>query len=166
MKKTFLVAALCLACAFGAFAGDVFAEDGMLLGPNTMSATIGFDFGLGVNAGLEYTFGQFDISSLRFSYGAKGVASIWFPGMFLNAGAMGTIHFSWACIDLPENLWWVKNIDSFTGIGLGFAGSLSAGTGGIGFFTHGGSSYFFSKTMAVTVAGGLGGSYIGLLLKF
>jgi len=158
MKKLLIVLAAALALAANAFGESAF-KDGMLIEPGSTNATLGFDFGLGINAGYEYAIGKFDIDTLRFTYGAKAIGSLYFvDGMGFGAGAVGTLHFAWGCLDLPPELSWVKNLDSFIGLGIGYAG-------GIGVISHGGSSYFFSDKMAVTLAGGLGGSYIGVLLK-
>jgi len=170
MKKliaTFLITAV---CALGAFAGETHAKDGMLVAPGDKAVTIGFDFGLGVNAGFEMAIGKFDVSDFRFTYGAKGLGSVVFlsGGMAYSFGGVGTLHFSWSCIDLPEGLWWIQNIDTFLGVGVGYTGVTVDGLGnygGVHLITHGGSSYFFKPNMAVTVAGGLGGSYVGLLIK-
>lgn len=170
MKKIILVLAVALACMSGVFAGETYAKDGMLVAPGDKALTIGFDFGLGVNAGFEMALGKFDISDFRFTYGAKALGGVWFGtgAMAYTVGGAGTLHFSWACIDLPENLWWIQNIDTFIGVGVAYTGFTVEGlgnAGGIGLMTHGGSSYFFKPNMAVTVAGGLGGSYLGLLIK-
>lgn len=169
MKQGFLVLVLSVACVAGVFAQETYATNGMLVAPGDMALTGGFDFGLGVNAGYEMAFGKFNMSDLTFSYGAKAIAGLNFlpGGMALLVGGVGTLHFSWACIDLPENLRWIQNIDTFLGIGVGYSGATASfgSAGGIGLISHGGSSYFFSPNLAVTVAGGVGGSYIGLLLK-
>ncbi len=168
MKKLLIVLAAALALAANAFGQDAL-KDGMLIAPGTANVTIGFDFGLGVNAGFEYPLGSFDIDTARFTYGAKAVGSFRFAGGVtgLGVGAVGTVHFAWGCLDLPEAFSWARNIDTFIGVGLGYTGILysEGAIGGLGLFSHGGSSYFISENMAVTVAGGLGGSYLGVLLK-
>lgn len=170
MKKGILTLVLTLACIIGVFAGETYAKDGMLIAPGDKALTVGVNFPLGINAGYEMAFGKFNISDFRFTYGAKGLGSVVFlsGGMAYTVGAVGTLHFSWSCIDLPENLWWIQNIDTFFGLGIGYTGVTVEGLGnygGIGIITHGGSSYFFKENLAVTLAGGLGGSYIGVLLK-
>ena len=168
MKKLFIVMAISIAFAANAFGQSAFEND-MLIAPGTPNVTLGFDFGLGLNAGFEYPLGSFDIDTARFTYGAKAVGSLRFAGgvMGLGVGAVGTLHFAWGCLDLPEAFAWARNIDTFIGVGLGYSGILysEGALGGIGLFSHGSSSYFFSENMAVTVAGGLGGSYLGVLLK-
>lgn len=170
MKKGLVALVLIAVCVAGVFAGEVHATDGMLMAPGDKALTAGFDFGMGVNVGFEMMFGQFDLGRFRMTYGAKGIGSVVFltGGMAYTVGGVGTLHFSWANFDLPENLWWVKNIDTFLGVGVGYTGVTASSLdnyGGIGVITHGGSSYFFRPNMAVTVASGLGGSYVGLLLK-
>jgi hypothetical protein len=158
MRKLLIVLTASLALAANVF-GESPLKDGMLIEPGSMNVTVGFDFGLGVNAGYEYALGSFDIDTLRFTYGAKAIGGLYFGGgVGLGMGAVGTLHFAWGCLDLPPELSWVKNIDSFIGVGVGYAD-------GLGIVSHGGSSYFFKENMAVTVAGGLGGSYLGVLLK-
>lgn len=170
MKKVFATILLALACVTGVFAGETYAKKGMLIAPGDKVATLGFDFGLGINAGFEMALGKFNVGDLPFTFGAKALGGLLFlnGGMAYNVGAAGTLHFAWASLDLPEGLWWVKNIDTFIALGVGYAGVAVDGLGnygGIGIIGQGGSSYFFSKNMAVTVAGGLGGSYVGILLK-
>lgn len=168
MKKALL--GLALAIVFGVgLSAETALENRMLVAPGSSYVNIGLDFGLGVNAGYEYSIGYFDINKLRFSYGAKAVGNVVFAGGVtgFGVGAVGTLHFSWGCLDLPKDLSWVGNIDTFIGLGLGYTGVASdyGVSGSLGLFTHGGSSYFFAKNMAVTVAGGLGGSYLGILMK-
>jgi hypothetical protein len=168
MKRVILVLILALACVAGAVAQEVHAKDGMLMAPGDMALSAGFDFSLGVNAGYELVIGKFDIGKLTFSYGAKAIGGLSFlGGLGFTAGGVGTLHFSWACLDLPDNLWWIENIDSYIGLGLGFFSYATevGGVSGFGLISHGGSSYFFNPNLAVTVAGGVGGSYIGVLLK-
>lgn len=169
MKKVFATLVLAVVCGAFVFAGETHAKDGMLIAPGDKALTVGLNFPLGVNGAFELGLGKFDIGELRFTYGAKALGSfmMYAGGTGFSAGGAGTIHFSWSCLDLPEGLWWVKNFDTFIGLGAGFS-TFTVGditVSGVGFMGHGGSSYFFSKNMAISFAGGMGGSYIGLLLK-
>ncbi len=129
MKKVFIALVLSVACIAGSFAGETYAKKGMLIAPGDMAATVGFDFGLGANLGFEYAIGNFNLGDFKFTYGAKGVggAYMWPSGIAYTVGAVGTVHFSWACIKLPKDFWWIQNIDSFIGLGVGYYG-FSVGT--------------------------------------
>lgn len=166
MKKGLIIFLLLLVGISGIFANEVFAEDKMLLAPGNSALSVGFDFGLGVNAGYEYILGKFDVGEIPLSYGIKALGGATFRGSGIGyfAGGVGTLHFAWASLEFPDNLWWINNIDSFIGFGVGYFGH-TASTDRIWLISHGGSNYFFSESMALTFAGGLGGSYVGVLLK-
>jgi hypothetical protein len=174
MKKFALILVAALALGGIAFSEPILQNGMLIKAPGSLNATIGYDFGAGLNVGLEEPIGHFDVQKLRFSYGVKEVGSFdfWLYGTTYQIGVVGTIHFAWGCLDLPSGLAWLKNIDTFSGIGLGYTGVsyndgyTSGATGGLGFIGIGGSSYFFNRAFALTVAGGAGGSYIGLLWKF
>lgn len=169
MKKLVLVLALVAICFSGIFA-ESFARDGMLIAPGEMNVTVGLNFPLGINAGVEFPIGTFDVAGIKLTYGAKALGSFSFTGplKLFTAGGVGTLHFSWASFEFSNDIEWIKNIDTFIGLGLGYFGWIGeyAPPGSLGFVGNGGSSYFFSPNMAVTFAGGMGGSYLGILYKF
>ena len=175
MKKIILALVIALTCVASSFAGEVFAKNGMLMAPGDKAVSIGFQFPVGAIGSYEMVLGKFEVAELPLSYGVKalGGASFWGDGMRWEAGAVGTLHFSWACIDLPENLWWIQNFDTFVGLGFGVVGwnykqeLVDLGWKNQmfpGLWYSGGSTYHFKENLAITFAGG-NASFIGLLIK-
>jgi len=165
MKKLALLAAfLCVVATVG-FAQGTYAKDGMLVAPGSLIANAGVSFnygyGFGLGGGVEYSIGKFVLAEkLPFSYGAAARLGLYLSsGVSVSAGVLGTLHFSWAALDLPSTLAWVKNIDTYIGLGLSVLPSIS-------FNSIAGSSYFLSKSLAVNFESGLSATYIGVLYKF
>jgi hypothetical protein len=162
-KVALLLAALAL------FSGLAFAEplsqDGMLIAPNSLNANVGIGYGyywgLDVGGGVEYAIGKFVIAeTVPFSYGVAGRVGIGLgSGTNISAAALGTVHFCWGALDLPEGLEWLGNVDSYIGLGVQILP-------GFGFASIGGSSYFLNKNLAINFEGGLHASYVGILFKF
>ncbi|MEI6386994.1 MAG: hypothetical protein WCQ50_10175 [Spirochaetota bacterium] len=165
MQKRFAVSILLLAlCSFLAF-GESYAIKGMLNPPNSLIANaglgLGYSTGIGVGGGIEYVIGAFKIDEkLPFTYGAAGRAglALGVGRVDISAGVLGTVHFAWSSLDLPEKIRWLSNLDSYIGIGIAILPSPNLSS-------IGGSSYFLSKNLAINLEGGLSASYIGLLFK-
>jgi hypothetical protein len=183
MNKRILAFAASLVLFSGFAFGEDIMQNGMLVkAPGSLNMTIGA--GDGVTAALEYPIGHFNAGDLVFSYGAKGF--VWIPYAFngVNVGAAGTIHFAWGCLPWFKDNAFARHIETFAGVGFTFGIYKDPGNWldysgnnwaadydnyndyhGLHLATYGGSSYFFNRTWAVTAAGGVGGSYIGVLWK-
>jgi len=165
MKKIVMLAMLlCVVTAFG-FAQESYAKDGMLLEPGSINANIGLGFGygygIGIGGGVEFAIGKFTIAQkLPFTYGAAGRLGLYLGSdISLAAGAFGTVHFCWGALNLPSQLAWIGNFDSYLGLGLTILPN-------IGINMIGGTNYFISNNLAINVETGIKSSYIGVLFKF
>ena len=168
MKKfTVLVALLCVVVGFASAETSNYSKNGMLINPGSINANVGIGFGYGygyglsVGGGVEYAIGKFMIAEkLPFTYGVAGRAGLYFGGNNIDIalGAVGTLHFNWGALNLPSELAWIGNFDSYFGLGLSILP-------GFGFNTIGGTSYFLSDNLAINAETGLEASYIGVLLK-
>jgi hypothetical protein len=170
MRKVVLAVAILALGAGLAFAqGASFQKDGMILSPGTLDANagVGYDYGayyggISVGGGAELVLGKFDIAKgipLTFGAAARAAFLVGYTGTLpLSAGAFGTLHFCWGALDLAGALPWLDNIDTYIGIGIKILPH-------IGLESLGGTSYFFSPSMAVNVESGIYSSTIGLLLK-
>jgi hypothetical protein len=166
MKKAAIVL-LSLLCVAGlGFAAD-FSKNGMLLNPGSVDVNVGignsWGWGFDVGGGAEYVIGKFDVAkNVPLSYGVAARAALYF-GYFdanpLGLGAFGTLHFNWGALDLPEGLKWLRNLDSYIGLGVDVSP-------GIWIDSIGGCSYFLSKNLAVNLEAGIRDSRIGVLYKF
>jgi hypothetical protein len=165
VKKSLIALFVLMAAASLAFAAD-FSKDGMLLRPGTVDVNAGVGWGWGygfdVVGGGEYILGKFDVAkNVPLSYGVAARASIFF-GYFdstpVGVGAFGTLHFNWGALQWPTELSWLKNLDSYIGLGIDLLPR-------IGFDGIGGTSYFFAKNLAVNFETGIVGSTLGVLLK-
>lgn len=164
MEKRIVVLLIALALC-GSFAfGDSFAKNGMLVAPGNMNANIGaaYGWGVGVVGGFEYPIGKFEIAKLPFTYGAAARGSLYFgSALYLGVGGYGTLHFSLAALDLPNELSWLDNFDIYEGLGIGFGTYV----GSLGFGWLSGVSYYFQKNLAVYAEGGYIGSGVGIIFK-
>ena len=163
--KNRIVVLLVVLILFSGFAfGESFAKNGMLVAPGSLNANIGLglgygrDFGLG--GGVEYPIGKFVIAEkLPFTYGIAGRGGLYLgSSVSFSAGVFGTLHFSWGALNLPNDLSWIGNFDSYMGLGLSIFP-------GVGFDSIGGLSYYVSRNLAVNLEAGLKASYIGILFK-
>jgi hypothetical protein len=152
------------------FAED-FSKNGMLLNPGTFNANAGVGYGwyYGFDAGVgaEYIIGKFDVAkNVPLTYGAAARAACYF-GYFastpLTVAVLGTLHFNWGAVDWPEGLKWLDNVDSYIGLGVDFT---PGETPPIWFNGIGGSTYFFTKNLAVNIESGIRGTLFGVLYKF
>jgi hypothetical protein len=165
MKKAIIVL-FALLCVAGAVVSEDFSKSGMVLPPKTIDVNAGigdaWDYGFSFNAGAEYVLGKFDIAThVPLSYGVAARASLYsgeFDDKPLGLGAFGTLHFCWASLELPSDLAWMSNFDSYIGLGL----DILPDAGFDGIF---GLSYFFSKNVAANVEAGISGSQVGVLFK-
>ena len=186
MKKV-LVAILALALlAGGAFAQKL--EPLMAPGDLAVTAGVGYGFFWGavdVSGGVELILGQFKLGDvLPLTYGVAGKASYysWNAGFgtdyqdtYLGGGAFATLHLGLKDVELPAGLSFLKNVDTYVGLGAGFYNYTWGYTGytstefRVGLRSSGGMSYFFTPNLAVTFEGGYYGYYssglIGLLFK-
>jgi len=146
--------------------GQSLAEDGMLINPGSINASagIGIDYSngyrIGLGGGAEFAIGKFMIAeTLPFSYGVAGRVGIDLGSSpaTLSVSALGTVHFCWGALDLPEELAWLDNFDTYIGLGLSIIPFDIASIGG--------TSYFLNKNLAINFESGLRASYIGVLLK-
>ena len=167
MKKLAVLMALLCVISVSAFAqgSASFAKDGILIEPGSLNANAGVGFGywygFGVGGGVEYAIGKFTIAEkLPFVYGGAARLGVYLGSSInLSAGAMGTLHFCWGALGLPDNFSWLNNIDTYIGLGLQVLPT-------IGFNSIGGTSYFLTKNLAVNVESGLSSTYLGVLYKF
>jgi hypothetical protein len=165
MSKRFTAFVIVLALLSFLAMGETYAVKGMLNPPNSLIANaglgLGYATGVGVGGGVEYVIGSFKIDErLPFTYGAAGRAglALGVGRVDISAGVLGTVHFAWSSLELPEKIRWLSNLDSYIGIGIAILPSPNLSS-------IGGSSYFLSKNLAINIEGGLSASYIGVLLK-
>lgn len=161
-KKVVLVLAVLLFVSGMAF-GQSLSEDGMLINPGSINASAGIGYGwgwgIGLGGGAEFAIGKFMIAeTLPFTYGVAGRVGLDF-GYFdsFSVAALGTVHFCWGALDLPEELAFLDNFDTYIGLGISIIPFDIASIGG--------TSYFLNKNLAINFEGGLRGSYVGVLLK-
>jgi len=192
MRKRLLVALLVITlCVSGVFAKGKSWTPGSepLMAPGDLAVSAGLGYGffwgaIDVSGGVEYMLGQFklgDAIPLTWGVAAKAVyykysySSTWYYS-YLGAGGFGTLHLSMKDLDLPENMGWAKNIDTYIGIGMGFyswkehyESWYDYSDFKIGLRTVGGVNYFFNDHFALNLEGGYyggwGGGLIGLLFK-
>ncbi|HUX37447.1 MAG TPA: hypothetical protein VMV44_06045 [Rectinemataceae bacterium] len=157
-----LVLALVAALAFGAPSKGISLES--LTPPGTLMADAGIGWG-GLSGGVEFMFAQIKIADvLPITFGAAGRAFV-DPGIFytsfstftFGAGGFGTAHVGFKELKLPSGFSWLSNVDTYIGLGVGFA-SATANTSyssytfkpGIGISTFEGASYYLSDKLAIT----------------
>ena len=165
MKKIVILAMLlCVVTAFG-FAQESFAQNGMLIEPGSINANVGlgfgYNYGIGIGGGVEYAIGKFTIAEkLPFTYGAAGRLGLYLGSEKpLAVGAFGTLHFCWGALNLPSQLAWIGNFDTYLGLGLAIIPD-------IGINMIGGTNYFISENLAINAETGIKSSYVGVLFKF
>jgi len=167
MKKIAVLMALLCVISASAFAqgSASFAKDGVLIEPGSLNANAGLAFGygwgFGIGGGAEFPIGKFTIAEkLPFVYGAAARVGVYLgTSINVSVGAMGTLHFCWGALGLPDNMSWINNIDSYIGLGLQAIPTF-------GFNSIAGTSYFLSKNLAINVESGLSSTYLGVLMKF
>jgi hypothetical protein len=163
MKKNVLVVLAMLMIVSGVAFGQSLSEDGMLINPGSINASAGIGYGyywgIGLGGGAEFAIGKFMMAeTLPFSYGvaARAGIDVGFSSSNFSLGVLGTVHFCWGALDLPEELAWLNNFDSYLGLGIAFPLYPTA---------IGGTSYFLNKNLAINFESGLRASYVGVLFK-
>jgi len=199
-KEDFVKKYLLLAVAFVAMGSLAFAAPkkaaaktgGLepLMAPGDLAITAGVGYGLlwgalDFSGGAEFMLGKFMIGeTLPLTYGVAVKASYysWNEGLgsdwhdtYLGAGAFGTLHLGLKDINLPENMGWLSNVDTFIGLGAGFYSWSYGWTGDtsssfkVGPRTTAGVNYFITPNIAITTEGGYyggwGGGLIGVTFK-
>jgi hypothetical protein len=188
MKKQALAIALAALLAFGVVAPSAALKPLMASGDLAVTAGVGYGFlwgAIDVSGGAEYMLGQFTVADiLPFTYGVAAKASFysWNGGLgtdyiesYLGGGVFGTLHFGLKDLDLPEQISFLANVDTYIGLGAGFFSrsfgysSSKASDFKVGLRGTGGASYFITPKIAVTTEGGYYGGYssglVGLLFK-
>ncbi|HUX40877.1 MAG TPA: hypothetical protein VMV83_06905 [Rectinemataceae bacterium] len=162
-RKILLVLVLALAAAL-AFGAPKSMKLESLTPPGTFLATAGIGWG-GLSGGVDYTFAQVNIGDvIPVTFGGAGRAFV-DPGLFYSSystfsfgvGGFGTAHVGFKELKLPNGLTWLSNVDSYIGIGFGFA-SMTATSyyssytvkPGLGISTFEGVSYYFNDKLAIT----------------
>ena len=167
MFKKILLLLAALILVSGLAFGQSYAQDGMLIQPGSVNVNAGIgysyhSYGIDVGGGAEVAIGKFMLGeTLPFTYGLAARIGFAIARDYvdpLSLGAFGTLHFCWGALDLPPELAWIGNFDSYLGLGLNFLPALY-------FNSIGGFSYFFNEYLALNLEAGLRSSYIGLLFK-
>lgn len=168
--KRLLIAMLVVLFAAGAATAEGFlvpnAKPHMTPGTVAVSAGLNVGWGIGAVVGAETILGQINIPNLfPLTYGVavRGTASVLLLGSFSTfhsaAGVMGTIHFPWTSLVLPE---WVQKFDTYAGLGLG----VNFTPMGIAFAGISGIAYHFTPSFSVFSEGfNLSGWSFGLQIK-
>jgi hypothetical protein len=160
MKKVLIILlALILASGF-AFAQDKASSVALTpyVDKGELLANVGIGWG-GISGGVEFTFYRLDIGGiLPLTFGAAGRAAI-DPGFFsadwfiLSAGGFATAHVGFKELSLPSGLTFLSNVDSYLGLGLGFASGSSDYysdiSPGIGISTFAGAAYYLNDKLAI-----------------
>lgn len=161
VKKIVLVLMVLLAIgglAFAAPKADSKKADSAklepLVGPGDLVATVGIGWG-GISGGVEFNLAQVDIAQvIPLTFGVAARASIdpfFLEYTTLGAGVLGTAHVGFKSLNLPENLRWLGNVDSYIGLGVGLATALNDYYApGIGFSTFEGVSYYLNDHLAIS----------------
>lgn len=164
MRRNFALVLVFVLGSALVFAAPKSASLESLTPPGTLMATAGIGWG-GLSGGAELMFAQIKIADvLPLTFGAAGRAFV-DPGIFYSdfstfsfgVGGFGTAHVGFKELNLPSGFSWLSNVDSYIGLGLGFA-SVSATSyyssytikPGIGISTFEGASYYLNDKLAIT----------------
>ncbi|MGA2379424.1 MAG: hypothetical protein ABSG85_08965 [Spirochaetia bacterium] len=121
--------------------------------PGTIDLTItgGYTWwGLGLNAGVEFTIGQFNLGAVPLSWGitAQGSAGFDAAGTGIELAGLPTLNVGF---DFGKNL----KFEAFLGLGLGFVLETWGGGGsGIGIAEYGGATWWFFNDIGLTLEDG------------
>ena len=157
-RRLFLVSAILLVVAsVGVFAAERRSKEVSYLasfnGPGTIDLTVtgGFSwFGLGLNAGAEFTVGQFDVGPVPLSWGitAQGSVGLDPAGIGLAVSGLPTLNIGF---DFGKNL----RFEGFLGLGVGFVLESWAGGGsGLGISEYAGWTWWFANSFGLTIEEG------------
>jgi hypothetical protein len=170
---------LCVSVA-GAFAGEKKSSQVPWLvslnGPGTINFTItgGYTWwGLGLNAGAEFTVSQFALGPVPLDFGITAQGSVGFDpfGIGVAAAGLATLNIGF---DFGQSL----KFEAFLGLGPGIVLETWAGAPGvgIGIAQYGGWTWWFSKNIGLTGeegyvstfgwAGGFGWYFAGIGVTF
>jgi hypothetical protein len=151
------VIVLLLCASVGAFAAEKKSSSIPWLVSYDSSGTIdltvtgGFTWwGLGLNAGIEYTLGQFDLGALPLSWGITAQGSTGFnsAGIGVAASALATVNIG---LDFGRNL----KFEGFVGLGPGLVVETWGGAGsGFGIAEYSGWTWWFSGNVGLTAEEG------------
>jgi hypothetical protein len=112
-----------------------------------LTATVGYTWwGLGLNAGAEYTVGQFELGTIPLSWGitAQGSAGFGLSGVGVAVAGLATLNVGF---DFGSNL----KFEGFIGIGPGFLLETWGGAGnGFGIAQYAGWTWWFSNNIGLT----------------
>ena len=197
-KRLIAVLLIVCLCAVGAFAKEKGKPwepgDEPLMAPGDLAVSAGLGFGflggaIDVSGGAEYMLGKFMIGdAVPLTYGVAAKAAYYnlsedYYGYtvkysYLGAGVFGTLHLSIKDLNLPENMGWARNVDTYVGLGVGlysynYTNSVWSAYDVHDFYvrlrTVGGVNYFFNDHFAINLEGGYyggwGGGLIGVLFK-
>jgi len=186
--KRFLVLALVLSLVLGAVWAEDAASSAPLMDVGDLAVSAGLGYGifwgaLDVSAGAEIMLGQFLVGeSIPLTYGAAVKGAYYRYGgildyfiSYLGAGVFGTLHVSLKDLPWLADTAFLRNVDTYVGLGLGLYGYHDSYYGAsedefrLGFRSTGGFNYFLSPSLAINVEGGYyggwGGGLLGILLK-
>jgi hypothetical protein len=122
-------------------------------GPGTVDLTVtgGYTWwGLGLNAGLEFTVGQFELGPVPLSWGITAQGSTGFnaAGIGIAAAGLATLNLGF---DFGKNL----RFEAFLGLGPGAVIETWGGAGfGLGIAQYGGWTWWFSNSIGLTIEEG------------
>jgi len=121
-------------------------------GPGTIDLTVtgGYTWwGLGLNAGLEFTVGQFELGPVPLSWGITAQGSAGFGvGLGIAAAGLATLNLGF---DFGKDL----RFEAFLGLGPGAVIETWGGAGfGLGIAQYGGWTWWFSNNLGLTVEEG------------
>ncbi|HTO21921.1 MAG TPA: hypothetical protein VMQ10_05525 [Spirochaetia bacterium] len=157
MKKRILasvvVLLLCISVA-GAFAAEKKSSEvpwlASLNGPGTVNFTVtgGYTWwGLGLNAGAEFTLSQFALGPLPLDFGITAQGSLGFDpfGIGVAAAGLATLNIGF---DFGKGV----VFEAFVGLGPGIVTETWSGGGGLGFgiAEYSGFTWWFSKNIGLT----------------
>ncbi|MCX7656112.1 MAG: hypothetical protein N2Z76_06270 [Treponemataceae bacterium] len=162
-----------------------------LFAPGDIALTGGVGYGflwgaIDLSGGAEYIIGKFLIADfLPFTYGIAGKIAYYswhasydtaYRDTYLGGGVFATLHFGLKNFDFPEGFEYLRNVDTYIGLGAGLYNwtygyaSNTESAFRVGFRTTAGISYFFTPQIGITTEGGYYGYYstglLGIIVKW